>query len=93
MIELLGRLVSRHTSMDEETLENAVAASRNEGRLLGEYLIDRVGIPEMAVYRALAEQTLAAGLAASAQQPGRAARLAVALWHWLSTTDEAPARP
>ena len=46
-----------------------------------------------ASYRALAEQTLAAGLAASAQQPGRAARLAVALWHWLSTTDEAPARP
>lgn len=44
-------------------------------------------------YRALAEQTLAAGLAATAEQPGRAAQLALALWHWSSTASPSPARP
>jgi uncharacterized protein YyaL (SSP411 family) len=44
-------------------------------------------------FRALAERTLAAGLAATAEQPGRAAQLALVLWQWSSSAAQRPAAP
>jgi uncharacterized protein YyaL (SSP411 family) len=64
----------------KEVLDGALPAGN---AVAAQNLLELAQLLQEPRYRRLAEQTLAAGLAASREHPDRAAALAVALWRWL----------
>lgn len=74
----------------KEMLDGALPAGN---AVAADNLLVLAALQDAPSQRALAERTLAAGLAATAEHPGRAARLAVALWRWLPTEAHVPAKP